>query len=100
MKNNIIEEFDLYWGLAPKGTPKYKAGEKAKQFLLKALAEQERSFATTLEKQKKEIRGSIAKTVEFEIDKILDECKDGCWECGCIHRKMVRPLEIILDNVN
>ena len=25
----IREEFDLYWGLAPKNTPKYRAGLKA-----------------------------------------------------------------------
>ena len=35
-----IKEFWLYWGEAPKGTPKYKAGKKFEQFLLTALKEQ------------------------------------------------------------
>lgn len=35
--NNFNERFDLYWGLAPKGTAKHKAGEKAKQFFKEEL---------------------------------------------------------------
>jgi hypothetical protein len=35
----IEKEFDLYWGVAPDGTPKHAAGEKAKSFLRAKLQE-------------------------------------------------------------
>jgi hypothetical protein len=38
-KEKIIKEFDEYWGESPKGSAKYKAREKAKQFLLEKIHE-------------------------------------------------------------
>ena len=34
-----VEAWRLHWGLAPEGTPKYKAGKKAEEFLIASLAE-------------------------------------------------------------
>lgn len=36
----LLDEFWLFWGIAPKGTPKYKAGLKAFEFAKRAVQEE------------------------------------------------------------
>lgn len=44
LDKNQNKRFDLVWGIAPKGTPKHKAGEKAKTILAQELALQRKEW--------------------------------------------------------
>jgi hypothetical protein len=81
--DNWEKEFDVFWGLAPQGTPKYEAGEKAKVFIRSLLSSHTRKIREEVEKARENnqrwtvYQQKIRNSMLDDILKVLSSYKCG-----------------------
>lgn len=81
----VIKDFRLSWGIAPRGSMKYKKGREIESFL-----------RTALENQGKEIVGAI-KNVAV-VKNVIDNYSDGMYDYG--YREGIRYAQKVVEDIS
>jgi hypothetical protein len=69
------KEFDILWGIAPKDSPKYKAGEKAKEIFKILIAEEKKKWIDDMRNGR--ICTSCGKPMEEGMSQWCQDCLEN-----------------------